>query len=90
MSCRGVGKRKKRSSHEFAHDPARCHAIAETIRRALENIQEDETITDLLDGDIEEAEEGRIVSALHRRYERDKKIVQKAKKWMLAVGAPCL
>ena len=56
----------------------------------MENIQEDETITDLLDGDIEEAEEGRIVSALHRRYERDKKIVQRAKKWMLAVGAPCL
>ena len=47
-------------------------------------------ITDLLDGDIEEAEEGRIVSALHRRYEWDKKIVQKAKKWTLAVGAPCL
>ena len=51
----------------------------------MENIQEDETITDLLDGDIEEAGEGRVISALHRRYERDKRIVQKAKKRMLAV-----
>ena len=79
------GKAEEEVWHEFAHDPARCHAIAETIRRALENIQEDETITDLLDGDIEEAEEGRVITALHRRYERDKRIVQKAKKRMLAV-----
>jgi 5-methylcytosine-specific restriction protein A len=78
------GKTEEEVWNEFAHDPARCHAVAETIRQALGAAHENETIGDLVGDEIEEAEEGRIVTALHRRYERSAKIIQATKKQALA------
>ncbi len=69
--------------NEFAYDPERCHQVAETIKQATEAAHEGETITaDLTEG--EEAEEGRVVTALHRRYERSREIVRRKKERVLA------
>jgi len=69
---------------EFASDPERCHAVAQTMRQALADAQDGETIEDLAADGIEEAEEGRVVTALHRRYERNSALVQVKKRRVLA------
>lgn len=79
------GKAEEDVWREFARDHARCHHVAGTIRDALERAPDDETIADLATGDMEEAEEGRVVTALHRRYERDSRIAQAKKRHALAV-----
>jgi 5-methylcytosine-specific restriction protein A len=70
--------------NEFAPDPERCHAVAHTIRQALAGAQEGETIAALPGDEIEEAEEGRILTALHHRYERNSALVQAKKRRALA------
>ena len=50
--------------------------MAQTIRQALAHAQNGETIADLAGDGIEEAEEGRVITALHRRYERNSALVQ--------------
>jgi predicted HNH restriction endonuclease len=65
--------------NEFASDPAHCHAVAKTIRQVLAQAQEGETIAELADEAIEEAAEGRVITTLHRRYERNSAIVQARK-----------
>src|SRR2546423_6950704 len=52
---------------EFAPDPERCREVAGTIREALANVQQGETIADLAGDGVEEAEEGRLITAMHRR-----------------------
>jgi predicted HNH restriction endonuclease len=70
--------------NEFASDPARCHAVALTIREALAHAKEGETIADVHADGIEEAEEGRVVTALHRGHERSSALVQAKKRKALA------
>jgi 5-methylcytosine-specific restriction protein A len=65
--------------NEFASDPARCHAVAQTIRQVLEGVQPGETIAELSGDEIEEAAEGRVITALHRSYERSTRLVQARK-----------
>jgi len=78
------GKAEEDVWHEFADDPARCREVAETIRAVLAGAVEGDKIDDLaLDG-IEEAEEGRVITAMHRRYERNAAIVKAKKQRVLA------
>jgi predicted HNH restriction endonuclease len=70
--------------NEFAPDPQRCHAVALTIREALAHVQEGETITDLAADGIEEAEEGRVITAMHRRFERNSALIETKKRRALA------
>jgi len=65
---------------EFAPDPQRCHAVAQTIRKALAQAQEGETIADLAADGIEEAEEGRVITAMHRRFERNSALIETKKR----------
>lgn len=69
---------------EFAHDPERCRQVAETIKAVLASAGNDEIRTELAGEDIEEAEEGRVITALHRRYERNAGIVKAKKARVLA------
>jgi 5-methylcytosine-specific restriction enzyme A len=66
--------------NEFAPDPAQCHAVAQTIRQVLTDAQEGETIAQFTDDGIEEAAEGRVITALHHRYERSTALVQARKR----------
>jgi predicted HNH restriction endonuclease len=61
--------------NEFAPDPQRCHAVAQSIREALARAQVDETIADLAEDWIEEAEEGRVITGLHRSHERSSALI---------------
>jgi hypothetical protein len=49
---------------EFASNPERCHQVAETIRQAIASPQEDETVADVVGNGGEEAEEGRVITAM--------------------------
>jgi 5-methylcytosine-specific restriction protein A len=69
---------------EFAADAERCHTVAMTIRQILANIQEGENISGLVGDEIEEAPEGRAITAMHRRYERNSTLVRLRKKRAMA------
>jgi 5-methylcytosine-specific restriction protein A len=69
---------------EFAHDSRRCSEVAAAIRQTLANAQEGETIANLASGEAEESEEGRVITAIHRRHERDVGLVKKKKAHALA------
>jgi 5-methylcytosine-specific restriction enzyme A len=73
------GQAEQEVWNTFSPDPERCHAVAQTIRQALAHAQNGETIEDLAGDGIEEAEEGRVITALHRRYERNSTLVQAKK-----------
>jgi predicted HNH restriction endonuclease len=78
------GKAEEDVWGEFSRDSARCHEVAQTIRAALAETVEGDKIDDLgLDG-IEVAEEGRVINAMHRRYERNAAIVKAKKQRVLA------
>jgi predicted HNH restriction endonuclease len=80
------GKTEEEVWADFTHDPARCHQIAETIKRVLATAPDEApTVVDLADDDIAEAEEGRVVTTLHRRYERHIGIVKAKKARALAL-----
>jgi 5-methylcytosine-specific restriction enzyme A len=68
----------------FASNPERCHEVAQTIRQALADAQDGETLADIAGDGIEEAEEGRVITAMHRRYERNAALVQAKKRRALA------
>ena len=70
--------------NEFASDPERCHSVSQTIRQALAHAHEGETIADLAVDGIEEAEEGRVITAIHRRYERNSTLIEAKKRRALA------
>jgi 5-methylcytosine-specific restriction protein A len=74
------GKSEEDIWNEFAGDPQRCREVAETIRQVLASTQEGETVVEAAGDEIEEAEEGRIVTAMHRRYERNLALVQAKKR----------
>ena len=66
--------------HEFASNPERCHAVAQTIRQILAVATEGETIAAMAGDEIEEAEEGRVITAMHRRYERNSALTEAKKR----------
>jgi predicted HNH restriction endonuclease len=70
--------------NEFAFDPERCHTVAQTIRETLAATQEGESIADLAGDEMEEAAEGRVITAIHRRYERNTRLVQGKKRRALS------
>ena len=71
---------------QFAIDPYRCHEAAEAIRAAIEETQASPLppVEEDIDNDAE-AEEGRLLTLLHRRRERSRKLVEKKKKQVLSV-----
>jgi 5-methylcytosine-specific restriction protein A len=73
------GKAEEDVWNEFAGNPARCHEVAETIRALLSSAEEGETVGDFADAEIAEADEGRVITAMHRRYERNIAIVNAKK-----------
>jgi 5-methylcytosine-specific restriction protein A len=79
------GQAEEEVWHTFAPAPERCHAVARTIRQALAYAENGETIADRAEDGIEEAEEGRVITALHRRYERNAALVQAKKRRALAM-----
>ena len=66
---------------EFSDDPAHCHHIAETIRDAISALENNEvqiTSEDEDDGFVD-APEGKAVTRVHRRRERNRKLVARKK-----------
>jgi len=78
------GQAEEEVWNEFASEPERCRDVAEAIRQTLATTPEGETITDLGEEGIEEAEEGRVITAMHRRYELNSTLVQAKKRRALA------
>lgn len=74
------GKEEEAVWDDFASDPDRCHHAALAIRAGLATAQV--TPVSMPDDDLEdgiEAEEGRLLTALHRRRERSRTLVEKKK-----------
>jgi 5-methylcytosine-specific restriction enzyme A len=70
--------------NEFASDPQRCHAVAEVIRQALADSQEQGTITaHVAEPETAEAEEGRVITAMHRARERNQALIKGKKQGVL-------
>jgi 5-methylcytosine-specific restriction enzyme A len=67
----------------FAGDPSRCYQVAEAIRATVSGDGSVTVPAPHDDEDITEAEEGRVLSVLHRRCERDRRIVEKKKQQVL-------
>lgn len=69
---------------EFAPDPARCHEAADAIRRAIAETQASPLppLTEDIDDGME-AEEGRLLTALHWRRERSRKLTERKKQKVL-------
>jgi 5-methylcytosine-specific restriction protein A len=69
----------------IASDPERCRDVAQIIRQVLAATPDGETIADLPGDEMEEAEEGRVATAMHLRYERNSALVQAKKRRALAM-----
>jgi 5-methylcytosine-specific restriction protein A len=78
------GQAEEEVWNTFASNPERCHEVAQTIRQTLADAQDGETTADLAGDGIEEAEEGRVITAMHRRYERNAALIQMKKRRALA------
>jgi 5-methylcytosine-specific restriction protein A len=78
------GKAEEDVWNKFAGDAGRCHQVAETIRTVLAGSPESETGGELAVEEMEEAEEGRVITAMHRRFERNAAIVRIKKQRVLA------
>lgn len=74
------GKEEKVVWSLFAEFPERLQATAKAIRAALEEHAAGRQILDPEEPDIEEAEEGQILTRVHRTRERSRKLVEAAKK----------
>ena len=75
-----VGKGDREVWDEFAYDPAHCHETANTIRNALNTLEaSEETESDIEDEGIVEAEEGKAVTRVHVRRERNRKLIKRKK-----------
>jgi predicted HNH restriction endonuclease len=69
------GQEEQEVWNEFSPDPEGCYAVAQTIRQAPA-ARAGRTLPSLaLDG-IEEAEEGRVITALHLEHERSSALVE--------------
>lgn len=66
--------------NQFANDPQRLHQAADAIRaRLAEGASDDEGLDEIDEPEIAEAEEGRLVTRLHRKRERSRKLVASKK-----------
>lgn len=66
--------------NEFASDPERLFLTASAIRSAIEKPSDDLDLSGPEEPEIQEAEEGRVLTRLHRFRERDRKLVEAKKK----------
>ena len=66
--------------NEFSADPARLALVTEAIRAAISGHQNDAALASPDEPDICEAEEGKVLTRLHRVRERSRKLVDQAKK----------
>lgn len=64
---------------EFASDPARLATVVAAIRAAVADHATDHALEGEDDPDFHEAEEGRVLTKLHRYRERDRKLVTSRK-----------
>lgn len=65
--------------NEFASDAARLSAVVSAIRRAIETQGDFNELGGVDEPDIQEAEEGRVLTRVHRVRERSRKLVDAAK-----------
>lgn len=73
--------------NEFAGDRDRLHAVARAIDVSMQDLASHDVASPDLD-DMEEAPEGRLLTALHTRRERSRKLVDKRKaRALMAHGA---
>ncbi|MPR06503.1 HNH endonuclease [Microvirga tunisiensis] len=79
------GREEEAVWHEFAHDQERLAQVAQAIRTAAESNMEGASQTSG-DGDGAEAEEGRILTRLHRFRERRPELVAQKKASVLAAS----
>ena len=71
---------------EFSGDSKRCALVADAIRAALvapKDNDEEAAESDFEDVDVEEADEGKVLTRLHRRKERSRKLVAAKKRQVL-------
>jgi predicted HNH restriction endonuclease len=78
------GKEEEEVWNKFAPDPDRCREVAKTIQETLTHLQEGETIAVVAEDWIEEAEEGRVVTGMHRGHERSSALTETKKRRTLA------
>lgn len=65
---------------EFANDPPRLASVVAAIRLAVTQHADDAEIGGADEPEIQEAEEGRVLTRLHRFRERSRKLVEQCKK----------
>jgi predicted HNH restriction endonuclease len=70
---------------EFANDTSRLVAVANAIRAAVLANQESGVLNGTDEPEIQEAEEGRVLTRIHRVRERDRKLVAACKKQALKI-----
>lgn len=74
------GKDEEEVWQEFAQNPGHCHQVALAIRAAIEQAAVlPVPVADEHTDDYVEAQEGRLLTALHRHRERSRKIVDRKK-----------
>lgn len=66
--------------NEFAANPERLSLTASAIRSAIEKPADDLDLSVPEEPEIQEAQEGRVLTRLHRFRERDRKLVEAKKK----------
>ncbi len=69
--------------NEFADDTVRLSAVAQAIRDGMSTDVDAADAQEIDDPDFTEAEEGRLLTRVHRRRERNRKLVQQKKKSFL-------
>lgn len=65
--------------NQFASDPARLNEVAQFIRQGITDHRADEELVGPDEPGIEEAEEGKLATRVHRYRERDRRLVVEAK-----------
>jgi 5-methylcytosine-specific restriction protein A len=79
------GRAEEEAWNEFVSHAQRCHEAAEAIRQVLVSMPEGETIAnDPMEPEIAEAEEGRVVTVMHLRHERNATLIKARKQSALA------
>ena len=74
------GKDEERVWHEFASDLPRLRQVADAIRQAVTAPSQAPSAPE---PDIAEAEEGRVLTSLHRRRERSQQLVEAKRRQVL-------
>ena len=74
---------------EFSNDTDRLANVAAAIRSAVESHGDDRELEGMDEPEIQEAEEGRVLTRLHRIRERSRKLVEGKKKAVLKLNG-CL